>query len=271
MESPVSLAWYTAAQLCELIDVSRQRLQSWIARGLVVPLNPNVRPLRFGFLQLSRARTLKQLSEAGLQLGRIGQNIASLERWIDAPGTPLDCVQLVGGGRMAARCADGRLIEPGGQLSFDFQVSPSIGTRAFPAATPVCWFELGCQLEDDGRMAEAAAAYREALRATPRNATVHFNLANTLFSLGELEAAAEHLRQAVEIDPRDALAWNNRGVVLDELGQLAEAVAAFRRSLALQPSYQDARHNLECTLQKLRIDQGFSPWQRAAAGKSQPS
>jgi tetratricopeptide (TPR) repeat protein len=65
------------------------------------------------------------------------------------------------------------------------------------AQIPLYWFNLGVALEDQGRCAEAIAAYERALELEPASADAHFNLAR-LLELGGRRADDEVLlRRAV--------------------------------------------------------------------------
>ena len=56
------------------------------------------------------------------------------------------------------------------------------------------WFNLGVALEDQGRRAEAIAAYREALARDERLPDVHFNLARLYERSGDAASAQAAVR-----------------------------------------------------------------------------
>jgi tetratricopeptide (TPR) repeat protein len=62
------------------------------------------------------------------------------------------------------------------------------------AGIALYWFNLGVALEDQGRTAEAIAAYREALAREPALADAHFNLAGLLGRAGDLHSTREAFR-----------------------------------------------------------------------------
>jgi len=72
-----------------------------------------------------------------------------------------------------------------------------------------------------------------------------FARGNQLVSAGRREEAAAAYREAIRADPRNAEAWHNLGCVLGELGRLDEATAAFEETLRLDPDHPNARKNLE--------------------------
>jgi len=59
------------------------------------------------------------------------------------------------------------------------------------------WFNLGVAVEDQGRTAEAIAAYERALSLEPHLADAHFNLARLLEVVGRSSADELVLRRAV--------------------------------------------------------------------------
>ena len=67
---------------------------------------------------------------------------------------------------------------------------------------------LGIGLAGSGRMDEAIAEFREALRLDPGSAQTHWHLG------GAREEAVEHLRQSVRLDPTNANARHDLDVLL---------------------------------------------------------
>jgi tetratricopeptide (TPR) repeat protein len=148
-------------------------------------------------------------------------------------------------GQLLVRTRDDVLAETTGQLYWDFSHDPCV-LVTFEKAAPTAddWFERGWSHEQDGRLHEAAHAYRQALLTGESNAQICFNLGNVLHALGRREAAIERYSQAVELDSRFAEAWNNLGNVLCELGRCDEATSAYERALHVKPSFPDPHYNL---------------------------
>lgn len=109
-----------------------------------------------------------------------------------------------------------------------------------PEATTL--FNLGSALDALGKREEAVAAYRQAADLDPGNALIHFNLGTGLYHGGELEGAAEALAEAVRLDPGLARAHYNLGIALYELGRLEEAVGSYREAVRLEPELAAAHH-----------------------------
>jgi tetratricopeptide (TPR) repeat protein len=117
-----------------------------------------------------------------------------------------------------------------------------------------------------GRLAEAAAVYRQLLALRPDLAEVHSNLGVVLKSQGKLDEAAAHYRQALVLKPDFAEACNNLGNVLRDQGNLDQAAAQYQQAVALRPSYADAHNNLGIILwRQNQFDQAAAHYRLALA------
>ncbi|MBI2217173.1 MAG: tetratricopeptide repeat protein [Candidatus Rokubacteria bacterium] len=95
----------------------------------------------------------------------------------------------------------------------------------------------GIALAEQGRFAEAVAAYTKAI-ALPRLTapdTAHVNLGVALLNLGRLPEAEGSLRFALSLDPQLAAAWYHLGMVLVASERRDEAKDAFRKARELAP------------------------------------
>ena len=133
-------------------------------------------------------------------------------------------------------------------------------------------------LQQRGLVAEAEAAYRSALAATPGDADVlhllasnlmlqsrnaeavallervtalrpqcveaYYNLAGALNALGKYSQAVLHLEHVLALRPDFAEAWNNLGNTLKAAGRLDEAERSYRRALELSPDFAEGVYNL---------------------------
>lgn len=135
----------------------------------------------------------------------------------------------------------------------------------------------GTELLKQGKLAEAVAAFQQALSADPTHAGAHnnlgvtyermgaegaqaefekaielqpdftparFNRARTLMREGQVEPAVTELQQTIQIDPDHVGALNMLGMALGRQQQFTEAQACLERAVRLDPNHAEARSNL---------------------------
>lgn len=103
---------------------------------------------------------------------------------------------------------------------------------------------LGIVLKAMGRLDEAVAAYRSAIRIRPQFAGAYFNLGNALNGKGLFDEAIAAYRHAVALRPNYAEAYCNLGGVLKDRGLAREAVQACMKAIEARPEYAEAHSNL---------------------------
>jgi tetratricopeptide (TPR) repeat protein len=121
-------------------------------------------------------------------------------------------------------------------------------------------FNLGAILHECRKFDDAISAYREAIRVKPDYAEAYANLGAALRSQGRTEEAVTAQRQAIKLKPTLAPAYANLGAALNELGKLNEAASACRHAITLNPNFDVAYGNLGSVLMEL----GRLPESRAA-------
>jgi tetratricopeptide (TPR) repeat protein/mono/diheme cytochrome c family protein len=99
-----------------------------------------------------------------------------------------------------------------------------------------------------GKVAEAAAHFRESARLQPESAAAQYNLGTTLLRLGDYEAAIRYFEHALRLDPEYVRAHNDLGAALRLQGKAAEAIRHFRQALLARPDDGDALYNLASAL-----------------------
>ena len=109
---------------------------------------------------------------------------------------------------------------------------------------------IGTALGKQGRLDEAIAHLRKALKIKPNFAEALSNLGLALQKEGKLDEAIAHFRKALEIKPGFADARYNLGCVLFQQGQLDEAMDQFQEALRINPGYTQARNNLQVALSR---------------------
>lgn len=109
-------------------------------------------------------------------------------------------------------------------------------------------YDLGAALARRGRMDEAMAHYREAVRIDPGHAAAWNSLGGALLKQGKPLDALGPISEALRIDPRYAKALYNLGLALRSLHRTEEAAARYREALALDPRYAEASYSLAVIL-----------------------
>src|SRR5688572_7972636 len=99
-------------------------------------------------------------------------------------------------------------------------------------------------LQMAGRLDEAIAACREALRISPDFVEAHGLLADALAAQEAFEKAIPHYRAFVNARPQDVNAWTGLGVAFVLTGRGEDAIAAFRSAVAAAPGTSRLRQNL---------------------------
>ncbi|MEO6595810.1 MAG: tetratricopeptide repeat protein [Planctomycetota bacterium] len=233
---------FTADELAEMCGLPSTVVRRWVERELLVPRRGSVG--QFPFRAVGVARTLAQLWREGWSAPRIGKAWQLARTVVADPDAALTgLLASIGQRRVTVRTPDGRLIEPGGQLLFDFAAGVAAEAVALPQLrSPQAWFAIGVDAEAAGRIEDAARAYEHALSGD--SAETRFNLGNCYYALRRRVEAAEQFAAAIERAPDYAEAWNNLGIVRGELGDPAGAIEALQRALQLVPHYADAHYNV---------------------------
>jgi len=266
---------YTPAMLADLLGVPVAVVRRWHRRGLIVPVREVRRLPYFDFQEVATARRLAELLAAGVSPRAIEQKLAALARFLPNVRRPLAQLSvIVQGKEILLRQGDG-LVEPGGQLRFDFEApgetsEPAETAAAAPsaapadvvpisaadapepaAATPETMCRLAAELEEEGQLAAACEMYRAAMSAAGPNAEICFQVAELLYRQGDLSGARERYYMAVELDEDYVEARANLGCVLAETGQNDLAVAAFEGALGYHGDYADVHYHLAKALDEM--------------------
>ena len=109
---------------------------------------------------------------------------------------------------------------------------------------PNRWRELGAQLRQQGRLAEAIDACRRALESAPGDALAWNELAHALRLQGQMPEARAAAERALQFDPGLAAAWFNLGAVLVAQGETARGIESYRKALGFKPDFAEAWSNL---------------------------
>jgi Flp pilus assembly protein TadD len=103
---------------------------------------------------------------------------------------------------------------------------------------------VGCYLVRKKQYAEATPYFESALKAKPGRNQLHYNLAHCLFQQNKLEAAIPQYQAFLGKEPNHVEVQNELGVALALSGKSEPATAIFRQILALKPDDAQAHFNL---------------------------
>jgi len=105
-------------------------------------------------------------------------------------------------------------------------------------------YNLGIAYARSGDITNAEHQYREALRLLPDYPEVHNNLGNLLLHAGRLGEAEEQFAEAIKLMPELSNAHNNLGTVRQRQNRMPEAIACFRKAVEYNTNYWQAHFNL---------------------------
>ncbi len=242
---------HTTARLARMLDVPGARVREWTRAGLLRATH-SIRKLHyFDFREVARARQLLELTSAGVTVARIKKSLRQLRTWLPGADRSLHQLEALSRRSVVVRLADGRAVEPSGQLRLEFAQppapAPSAAARPLPQVSPADadgWCAVAERAEADQRFEDAAEAYHQALMAAGPDAELAFNLGNVLHALDRTGEALQRYLQAVELEPAYAEAWNNAGNAMAELARHERATQAYQRALQHAPDYADVHYNL---------------------------
>ena len=118
---------------------------------------------------------------------------------------------------------------------------------------------LGLIKASQSKHKEAAELLKRAVRLSPNDPSLQYNLAKALQDAGADKDSLPHHKKAIGLSPNNHEAWLNYGKSLARLKFDDEALAAFTKALRLRPDYAEALLNIGATLKELkRYDEALS-------------
>lgn len=150
---------------------------------------------------------------------------------------------LFGGGEAALAAARQRVAAAGVQGDLAEAIAARRALLALVPGDAPTWISLAECLRRDGKLADSASAYAQALAAGAEAVPTLLQLGAVQVELEDFAAAEQSFARLVALDPAHADGWCMLGFAAKEGRRFDEAIAHFGRALALQPSFSEAWFN----------------------------
>ncbi len=98
-------------------------------------------------------------------------------------------------------------------------------------------YNVGVELESQGKLHEAVAAYDRAVRLDPQFTAAYNNRGAAYASLGQTQRAIQDYGEAIRLAPQYMLAYHNRGTAYISLGQLYQAAEDLNKAIKLDSQF----------------------------------
>jgi serine/threonine protein kinase len=236
----------TLHQLLTGIDPSHTPFQFTSLQLQSQPIPPGLEPLILQMLDMNESKRPASMIAVKQELQSISTQQTAGQVNIPQPGTLAQTVT-----RDASLLPQARTSPPGSHQQMGTpKIAASHYLKAKRYQEALAAFEQAIRLDPDDasiyngkglvlrelkRSQEALAAYERAIRLDPNYAEAYFNKGNVLDDLEHYEEALAAYEQAIRLDPNDADFYNNMGQVLYELRSYEEALAACEQAIRLDP------------------------------------
>jgi tetratricopeptide (TPR) repeat protein len=238
---------YSRQDVLRILRLHARQISAWERAGLIEAGDS------YSFQDLVKLRKLRDLRANRVSVANIRASVDAMQAVSGMSNPLLEASASRRGSRVVFRHS-GAVMEPiARQFVFDFDASASgerstvANTTPNPAALEArvsAFFLQAVQLEESGRMDEAAEIYEKVLHLDPHHAPSAINMGTICYNRRAFRRAEELYRRATIADPGYALAFFDLGNVLDELERLPDAIEAYRSAIRLVPKYADAHYNL---------------------------
>lgn len=123
-------------------------------------------------------------------------------------------------------------------------------------------FARGNQLYLEGKFEAAIAQFEEALKETPQNPDVLYNLALAYEDASRLDDALTTYNRVLNLEPTYVPALVNLGRLYFRGERLEAAAAQWRRALQINPLHASAHYNLAIAYERLDPGKAIEQWQK---------
>ena len=117
---------------------------------------------------------------------------------------------------------------------------------------PIVNYELGYELQIEGRLDDAIERYRYALKVKPNYVEAYINAGTALGMEGRLDEAKGYLRQALQLAPSDANVYIDLAKIFQLEGKIENTISYFKEALRINPGDVEACIDLGVILASVR-------------------
>jgi tetratricopeptide (TPR) repeat protein len=221
----------------KLLRLPRRTIHGLIKAGFVSPSRGARRAYLFSFQDLIVLRTAQALAAANVPAKRIIRSLKELRRHLP-DSMPLSGLSIGAvGERVVVKEGASRWQAESGQYLLAFEGDPVAGDLKVmeKAETLESLIDRGYSLHAAGRLEEAEAVYRSALKTWGADALLLYNLGVLLEDLDRKAEAMESYRAALRGDPLMADCHYNLALLCEQLSRPQEAIrhmARYRKLVA---------------------------------------
>lgn len=221
----------------KLLRLPRRTIHGLVKAGFVSPERGARRAYLFSFQDLIVLRTAQALAAANIPAKRITSSLRELRRHLPE-AMPLSGLSIGAvGDRVVVKEGASRWQAESGQYLLAFEGDPLAGDLKVidKAASLEAEIDRGYDLHEAGRLADAEAVYRSALRSWGEDPLLLYNLGVLLEDLERNDEALECYEAALRGDPRMADCHYNLALLCERLSRPREAIrhmAQYRRLVA---------------------------------------
>ncbi len=126
-------------------------------------------------------------------------------------------------------------------------------------------FHKGKQLQEEGTLEEAIAAYHRTLELNSNDSWAYHHMGEALTKLGRFDEAVTAFRHAIELKPDFSWSYHHLGDALAQQQQWEESATAFGKAIELNPEHFGTYVGLGNSLAKLgQLDEAIAAYSRAS-------
>jgi tetratricopeptide (TPR) repeat protein len=158
------------------------------------------------------------------------------------------------------------VLDPAERAALDLALVEFFAAHEARPDDPGAHLNLAVMQANQGRVEEAEASYRAALRLQPAFLPARFNLATLYNQAGRNAEAERELRAVLAVAPDHGEGHYSLGLLLAEMGRIEEAEVHLGRAADALPERARVRYNHGLALQRLgRVEDARRALERAAA------